>query len=246
MYKRQVYDIGNYSFKCQSVFTNAVPTDAYRGAGRPEATYAIERAMDALARKMGVTPEEIRRRNYIQPEQFPYTNPTGAIIMDSGNYEPTMARALEMAGIDELRAEQQRRRDAGDTKVLGIGICTCLLYTSAPGVRPLLALQAMRNRREAAALHLHLDVGIVGDVQRPSGMAHTTPVAADDEVAPVVVPVRQRRCPGLTALSSGVVQHHGGQHRIGQTNPPFGDLVDEPVGRRHRPLQYRLKSPAGR
>lgn len=170
-----VYDIGNYSFKCQSVFTNAVPTDAYRGAGRPEATYAIERAMDALAREMGVTPEEIRRRNYIQPEQFPYTNPTGAIIMDSGNYEPTMARALEMAGIDELRAEQQRRRDAGDTKVLGIGICTYMEMCGLAPSRTLAALNYSAGGWEAATVRMLPTGGVqVVTGTSPHGQGHET------------------------------------------------------------------------
>ena len=69
-----VYDVPAYSFTCTSVFTNKTPTDAYRGAGRPEATYAIERAMDALARQVGVDPAEIRRRNFIPPDQFPYNS----------------------------------------------------------------------------------------------------------------------------------------------------------------------------
>ena len=88
------------------------PTDAYRGAGRPEATYAIERAMDALAREVGVDAAEIRRRNYIPPDKFPYESIAG-LTYDSGNYEPTLDRALELVGYDDLRAEQQRRRDAG-------------------------------------------------------------------------------------------------------------------------------------
>ena len=76
-----------YHFECTGVFTNCTPTDAYRGAGRPEATYAIERAMDALAREVGVDAAEIRRRNYITPDQFPYESIAG-LIYDSGNYEP--------------------------------------------------------------------------------------------------------------------------------------------------------------
>lgn len=170
-----VYDIPNYSFKCQSVFTNAVPTDAYRGAGRPEATYAIERAMDSLARKVGVTPEEIRRRNYIQPEQFPYTNPTGAIIMDSGNYEPSMARALEMAGIDELRAEQQQRRDSGDAKVLGIGIVTYMEMCGLAPSRTLAALNYSAGGWEAATVRMLPTGGVqVVTGTSPHGQGHET------------------------------------------------------------------------
>ena len=170
-----VYDIPNYSFKCQSVFTNAVPTDAYRGAGRPEATYAIERAMDALARKVGVTPEELRRRNYIRPEQFPYTNPTGAIVMDSGNYEPSLTRALEMLGIDDVRAEQQRRRDAGDSKVLGIGICTYMEMCGLAPSRTLAALKYSAGGWEAATVRMLPTGGVqVVTGTSPHGQGHET------------------------------------------------------------------------
>src|SRR5262249_59862539 len=80
-----VYDLPQaYSFTCRSVFTTMTPTDAYRGAGRPEATYAIERAMDALAAKMDVDPLELRRRNYIAADKFPYTAMTG-LVYDSAN-----------------------------------------------------------------------------------------------------------------------------------------------------------------
>ena len=88
------------------------PTDAYRGAGRPEATYAIERAMDALAAKIGVDPAEIRRRNFIGTDQFPYTSPAG-LVFDCGNYEAALDRALELAGYDALRQEQRERRARG-------------------------------------------------------------------------------------------------------------------------------------
>ena len=94
------------------------PTDAYRGAGRPEATYAIERAMDALARTVGVDPAEIRRRNYIPTDAFPYNSAAG-LVFDSGDYEAALDKALELAGYDGLRKAQQARREAGDTKHLG-------------------------------------------------------------------------------------------------------------------------------
>ncbi|MGC8480853.1 MAG: xanthine dehydrogenase family protein molybdopterin-binding subunit [Acidimicrobiales bacterium] len=116
-----VYDIPSYAFKCTGLFTNKTPTDAYRGAGRPEATYAIERAMDALARKVGVDAAEIRRRNLIQPDQFPYNSPAG-IVYDSGDYPLNFETALERAGMSDLLAEQTRRRASGSKKHLGIGI----------------------------------------------------------------------------------------------------------------------------
>ena len=88
------------------------PTDAYRGAGRPEATYAIERAMDRLAQITGIDPVELRRRNFIKKEQFPYTAFTG-LVYDSGDHDAALDKALEMVGYDALRTEQQRRRAAG-------------------------------------------------------------------------------------------------------------------------------------
>jgi carbon-monoxide dehydrogenase large subunit len=135
-----VYDIPAYSFRCTSVFTNLTPTDAYRGAGRPEATYAIERAIDSLGRDLGIGPVEIRRRNYIAPDKFPYSSAAG-LIFDSGNYEPTLERALELARYDERRTEQEQRRASGSTTHLGIGIST---YVEMCGLAPSRVLASLR------------------------------------------------------------------------------------------------------
>jgi carbon-monoxide dehydrogenase large subunit len=129
-----------YDFVCTGVFTNKPPTDAYRGAGRPEATYAIERAMDALARRVGKDPVEIRRMNFMEP----FTDPTDVISglkYDSGDYGRQLDRALEMAGYEQLRKEQQARRDAGDVKQLGIGLST---YIEMCGLAPSQVLSALR------------------------------------------------------------------------------------------------------
>jgi len=126
------YDVPAYSFRCQGVFTSKTPTDAYRGAGRPEATYAIERAMDALAREVGVDPAEIRRRNFIRSDQFPYDSPAG-LIFDSGDYETALERALEIAGYPELRAEKERRLTEASPRVLGIGLSS---YVEMCGLAP--------------------------------------------------------------------------------------------------------------
>jgi aerobic carbon-monoxide dehydrogenase large subunit len=101
------------------VFTNKAPTDAYRGAGRPEATYVSERAMDLVAHELGMDPAEVRRINFIQPDQFPYKSSAGAVY-DTGNYEPALDKALALIGYKELRAEQARKRAEG--KLMGIGI----------------------------------------------------------------------------------------------------------------------------
>ncbi len=133
-----VYETPKFSFTCNGWFTNLTPTDAYRGAGRPEASYAIERAMDLLAHEVGVGPDEIRRRNYIAGgDKFEnWENPAG-ISFDSGHYGPSLAKALELADYEGLRAEQARRRDNGDTRQLGIGLCT---YVEICGLAPSRAL----------------------------------------------------------------------------------------------------------
>ncbi|MDG2907838.1 MAG: xanthine dehydrogenase family protein molybdopterin-binding subunit [Acidimicrobiales bacterium] len=134
-----LYDVPVYSFTCKGVFTNLTPTDAYRGAGRPEATYAIERAMDALAVAVGVGPDEIRSRNFIPTEKFPYDSPAG-LTFDSGNYQPTLDRAKELIDWDGRRAEQAERRAAGSTTHLGIGISS---YVEMCGLAPSRTLAAL-------------------------------------------------------------------------------------------------------
>ncbi len=132
------YDVQGYDFECVGVFTNTTPTDAYRGAGRPEATYAIERTVDALARKLGKDPVEIRRLNFIS--EFPATLASGLEI-DSGNFHASLDKALELAGYDDLRREQAERRERGDTKQLGIGFST---YVEMCGLAPSRILGAIR------------------------------------------------------------------------------------------------------
>jgi carbon-monoxide dehydrogenase large subunit len=106
----------------RSVLTTTPPTSAYRGAGRPEAAYALERTVDQLARRLDIDPAELRRRNFVRPEQFPYRTPTGRLY-DSGDYAAALDTALAELGYDELRAEQERRRRDGGPP-LGIGLAT--------------------------------------------------------------------------------------------------------------------------
>jgi len=127
-----IYKFGAYQFNCQTVLTNKTWVDAYRGAGRPEATYAIERLMDELANEVGVDPLAIRERNWIKHEEFPFTTVAG-MTYDSGNYEAATARAKELLGYDDLRAEQQRRRESNDPVQLGIGVST---FTEMCGLAP--------------------------------------------------------------------------------------------------------------
>jgi carbon-monoxide dehydrogenase large subunit len=127
-----IYKWDAYQFNCQTVLTNKTWVDAYRGAGRPEATFAIERMMDELAVELGRDPLEVREMNWIKHDEFPFTTVAG-MTYDSGNYEVATAKAKEMFGYDELRAEQKRRRDAGDRVQLGIGIST---FTEMCGLAP--------------------------------------------------------------------------------------------------------------
>jgi carbon-monoxide dehydrogenase large subunit len=127
-----IYKFPAYQFNVQTVLTNKAWTDAYRGAGRPEATYAVERLMDELAAEVGVDPLEIRERNWITHEEFPFTTVAG-LEYDTGNYEAATAKAREMFGYDELRAEQRRRRESNDPVQLGIGVST---FTEMCGLAP--------------------------------------------------------------------------------------------------------------
>jgi len=127
-----IYKMDAYSFKCTGVFTTKMPTDAYRGAGRPEATYAIERIMDELAVELGMDPLQLRERNWIRHDEFPYTTIAG-MEYDSGNYEAATARARELFGYDALRQEQNERNLDNHPVRLGIGIST---YIEACGWAP--------------------------------------------------------------------------------------------------------------
>ena len=127
-----IYKMDAYSFRCTGIFTTKMPTDAYRGAGRPEATFAIERIMDELGTELGLDPLEVRERNWIKHEEFPYTTICG-LTYDSGNYEAATAKARELFGYDALRQEQEQRRASGDPVQLGIGVST---FTEMCGLAP--------------------------------------------------------------------------------------------------------------
>ena len=123
-----VYSIPKVDFHFSAVVTNTTPIGAYRGAGRPEATALLERAMDQLARRLDMDPAEIRRRNFIPPEAFPLTTVAGASY-DSGEYERALDKVLENAGYEQLRAQQAERRASNDPKQLGIGLATYVELT---------------------------------------------------------------------------------------------------------------------
>lgn len=135
-----IYKIPAYRLECTGVFTNTTFTDAYRGAGRPEATYAIERIMDELAAELDLDPIEVRRRNWINSDEFPFTTVTG-LTYDSGDYAAATTRARDLFGYDKLRHEQASRRASGDPVQLGIGVST---YTEMCGLAPSRVLGSLR------------------------------------------------------------------------------------------------------
>ncbi len=124
-----VYVIPQIEVQIDSVVTNTTPTGPYRGAGRPEAAQMIERAVDMFAAELGLDPAEVRRRNFIASDAFPYTTAAGAEY-DCGDYGRALELALEAVGYEELRAEQRRRRAAGETPLLGVGLSTYVEITN--------------------------------------------------------------------------------------------------------------------
>jgi carbon-monoxide dehydrogenase large subunit len=127
-----VYAVPKVDLKGFAACTNTTPTAAYRGAGRPEAAQFIERALDVAARQLDIDPVEIRKRNFIPPDQFPHATVTGSNY-DTGEYARALDEACRIAGYDKLRAEQAERRASGDRKLLGIGVATYVEIT-APGL----------------------------------------------------------------------------------------------------------------
>jgi carbon-monoxide dehydrogenase large subunit len=125
-----VYAFPKVHAEARAFVTNTTPTGAYRGAGRPEATAAVERALDLFAAEIGMDPAEVRRRNLVPPFDSPHTTPSGATY-DSGDYPAALEKVLEAAGYERLRAEQARRRERGDARQLGIGVSCYVEITGA-------------------------------------------------------------------------------------------------------------------
>jgi carbon-monoxide dehydrogenase large subunit len=159
-----VYRIPRVVSSGRSVVTNTTPVAPYRGAGRPEATALIERAMDMLAAELGIDPVEIRRKNFIRPDEFPHTTVTG-VTYDTGDYEKPLGEALRLAGYEELRAEQAARRARDDEVCLGIGVATYVEITAFGG-------------REFAAVEIGADGHATASVgTTPAGHGHETAFA---------------------------------------------------------------------
>jgi aerobic carbon-monoxide dehydrogenase large subunit len=169
-----VYEGLAYSFEANGVYTNKTPTDAYRGAGRPEATYAVERIMDALARRVGKDPAEIREMNFIPPFDEAREVLCG-LSFDSGNYQASMDRAKQLVGYDKLREEQQANGGRRNGKLLGVGIST---YIEMCGLAPSQILAAVKYGAggwEAATIRCH-PTGKVTVItgSSPHGQGHET------------------------------------------------------------------------
>jgi carbon-monoxide dehydrogenase large subunit len=168
------YDTKAYWYEFKGIMTNATPTDAYRGAGRPEATFVIERLVDVYARRIGMDPAEVRRKNFLPPSEEAFASIMGLNI-DSANYEPTFDRALELADYDALRAEQRTRRDRGDARQLGIGLSS---YIEMCGLAPSEILGALRyvaGGWDAAEVECRPDGKVVVRTgTSPHGQGHAT------------------------------------------------------------------------
>ena len=147
------YDIPAIHVETIGTFTTTAPVDALRGAGRPEATYIVERLMDLAANKIGIDPAEFRRLNFIKPDAFPYQTQV-ALQYDSGNYEPALDKVLEMVGYSQIRQEQGNRIQEGG-KLLGIGLST---YIEACGLAPSAvvgSLGAQAGQWESGEIRFH-------------------------------------------------------------------------------------------
>jgi carbon-monoxide dehydrogenase large subunit len=180
------YKIPNVYCEVTGVYTNTTFVDAYRGAGRPEATYVVERAMDLVADELGIDPVDIRRRNFLPPDSFPYDNPSGLLTavngsklyVDSGNYEPALDKALAMIGYDDTAAKKAEAKARG--KLLGVGLST---YIEVCGVAPSKWIGAVGEgwgaaMWESSNIRVHLTGKTVVTMgTQPQGQGHETTFA---------------------------------------------------------------------
>jgi aerobic carbon-monoxide dehydrogenase large subunit len=180
------YKIPNVFCEVIGVYTNTTFVDAYRGAGRPEATYVVERGMDLFANEIGMDKAAVRRKNFIPPDQFPYENPSGLgtasggakIYIDSGNYEPALNKAITTAGYMDLEAKRAEAKSRG--KLLGMGLST---YIEVCGVAPSKWIGAVGEgwgaaMWESANIRVHLTGKTVVTMgTQPQGQGHETTYA---------------------------------------------------------------------
>lgn len=148
------YKMPALNFEQVYVFTNKMATDAYRGAGRPEACYIAERAMDMVATELGLDPADIRRKNFIPKDAFPWTTPAG-LVYDSGDYAQALEKALAMIDYQKLRVEQQQARKQG--RYIGIGICC---YVESGSIGPSSIMPPKFQGWESATVRIEPDCGV--------------------------------------------------------------------------------------
>ena len=158
-----VYAIARARATARATFSATTPVSAYRGSGRPEATGAIERAVDVFARTIGVDPVELRRRNLIARDAFPYTTAVGTVY-DTGDYQRAVDEMVRVARYGELRREQQRRRDAGERRRLGIGVAVYVESTAAGPAMEFGTVTVHGDRRRV----------VVRSGSSPHGQGHVT------------------------------------------------------------------------
>jgi len=189
-----VYDIPVVQTGFRVAVTNTTPIAAYRGAGRPEATAAIERAVDLFAAEVGMDPAEVRRRNVVAPEKFPFTTASGAQY-DTGRYAEALEAALEAAGYEQLRADQAKRRESGDPVQLGIGLATYVEITSGDAQAGETARLAVHDDRTAtvytgSSAHgqgHHTAWAMIVESELGIAMSEVTVIHGDTDLIPVGV-----------------------------------------------------------
>lgn len=250
------YRIPQVSSTVRTVVTNTAPTSAYRGAGRPEAAYAIERTIDLLARRLDMDPAEIRRRNFVPRSAFPYRTPTGRDY-DSGDYEGALAKALAAVDYDGWRAEQARRRSAGDWPI-GIGVCSYVERSGgSPGMPEYGSVEACADgtyvarsgscstgqghetvfaQVVASALDVDLDAVRVIEADTdevPDGVGSFASRSlqvggsALHRAALGLIDRGRRRMAGICGVSDGDVSYDSGRLTAGATSRTLAELVAE-------------------
>ena len=156
------YQVSAIESQVVGVFTNKATTAPYRGAGRPEAAYILERTMDRIAHELALDPAEVRRRNFIPASTFPYTTVTG-VVYDSGNYQAALERVLALAGYAEWRTKQKMHREQDNSKLLGIGLASFIELSGDPATA-----SGSNVPREAATVRIRAD----GSILVQSGVSH--------------------------------------------------------------------------
>lgn len=231
MLSQGVYDIDNVEYHSTSVLTNTTPIAAFRGAGRPEASAAIERAVDRFAAEIDMDPAEVRRRNYVSPDAFPYTTKTNATY-DVGDYEGSLDKALDACGYAELRADQAARRSTGERMQLGIGLATYVEITAVGGAP---------NITEFGSVELRPDGSILARTgSTPYGQGHVTTwamVVADRLGVPMdqievlhgdtdEIPSSEITGGSRSAQIAGSSMHSASLHLIEAARPVAADLLE--------------------